>query len=96
MDVRDRSLYTSNTEATQVQPTRLRDAGTVGASSAGSSGLGDDSSRLSEAARKLTQAMQLPDVRQERVAGLQEQIAAGSYQVSSEEVANAILRTLAR
>lgn len=94
MDVRDRSLYTSNMEVTHVQPSRPRDAGTVGASSA-FSGLGDDSSRLSETARTLTQAMQLPDIRQDRVAGLQKQIAAGSYQVSSQEVADAILRTLA-
>ena len=95
MDVRDRSLYTSNMEATQVQPTRLRDAGTVGASSAGSSGLGDDSSRLSPMARSLAQAMQMPDVREDRIASLQQRIASGRYQVSSQDLADSILRSVA-
>jgi flagellar biosynthesis anti-sigma factor FlgM len=39
--------------------------------------------------------MQMPDVRQDRIASLQQQIAGGDYQVAPQEVADAMLRNLA-
>jgi flagellar biosynthesis anti-sigma factor FlgM len=38
--------------------------------------------------------MQMPEIRQDRVASLQQQIANGSYQVAPQELANAMLRNL--
>jgi flagellar biosynthesis anti-sigma factor FlgM len=38
--------------------------------------------------------MQMPEVRQDRVASLQQQIANGSYQVAPQDVANAMLRNI--
>jgi flagellar biosynthesis anti-sigma factor FlgM len=38
--------------------------------------------------------MQMPDVRQDRVASLQQQIASGRYQVAPQDVADAMLRNL--
>jgi flagellar biosynthesis anti-sigma factor FlgM len=42
----------------------------------------------------VTQAMQMPEVRQDRIAGLQQQIASGGYQVAPQDVADAMLRNL--
>lgn len=95
MDVRDRSTYISNLETTVVQPPRLPDAGTSGSSGTASPVMGDDSSRLSPMARSLAQAMQMPDVREDRIASLQQRIASGSYQIPSQELADAILRSVA-
>jgi flagellar biosynthesis anti-sigma factor FlgM len=39
--------------------------------------------------------MQMPDVRQDRIASLQQQIAKGNYQVAPQDVADAMLRNLA-
>jgi flagellar biosynthesis anti-sigma factor FlgM len=39
--------------------------------------------------------MQMPDVRQDRIASLQQQIARGDYQVAPQDVADAMLRNLA-
>lgn len=95
MDVRDRSTYSSNLETTGIQPPGLRDRGTVGASRTAPSAPGDVSSRLSTTARSLVQVMQLPDIRQDRIAAIQGRIAAGTYQVPSQDVADAILRSVA-
>lgn len=95
MDVRDRSTYISNLETTVVQPPRSPDAGTSGTSGVASPVLGDDSSRLSPMARSLAQAMQMPDVREDRIASLQQRVASGSYHVPSQNVADAILRSVA-
>jgi len=94
MDVRDRSNYTSNLESldikapSQVQPDR--------ASSTSSSNVTPerDSSELSSAAQVVAQALHMPDVRQDRVASLQQQIASGRYQVAPQDVADAMLRNL--
>ncbi len=51
-----------------------------------------DSSQLSSAARIAGEAAQLPEVREDRVASLQQQIASGSYQVEPHEVADALVR----
>jgi flagellar biosynthesis anti-sigma factor FlgM len=92
MDVRDRSTYTTNVETTAIQsPTRLKEAGAGTASASASSGLGSDSSQLSAASRTLAHTMQLPEVREDRIASLQQRIAAGNYQVSAHDVADAIL-----
>jgi flagellar biosynthesis anti-sigma factor FlgM len=50
-----------------------------------------DSSELSAFARAAAAASQLPEVRQERVDALQQQIASGSYQVAPQDVADALL-----
>jgi flagellar biosynthesis anti-sigma factor FlgM len=39
--------------------------------------------------------MQMPDIRQQRVASLQQQIATGNYQVPAQDVADAMLRNIA-
>lgn len=95
MDVRDRSSYPTNLETTTVLPPRLRDEATAGASETASFATSSDSSRLSLAARSLAQAIQLPEMRESRVAALREQIASGTYQVSSQDVAGAMLRSVA-
>jgi len=51
-----------------------------------------DSSELSPASRIAAEAAQLPEVRQERVDALHQQIASGSYQVGAQNVADALLR----
>jgi flagellar biosynthesis anti-sigma factor FlgM len=43
----------------------------------------------------MAQAMQMPEVRQDRVASLQQQIANGSYHVPAQHVADAMLRNFA-
>lgn len=94
MDVRDRSTYAPNLENTGVEmPSRLRTEGQTAPSPNGFA-TGRDSSDLSPAAQAVAQAMQMPEVRQDRVASLQQQIANGSYQVAAPEVANAMLRNL--
>jgi flagellar biosynthesis anti-sigma factor FlgM len=44
----------------------------------------------------MNQAMQLPEVRADRVASLQQKIASGDYQVDPHAVAASILRDLSR
>ena len=95
MDVRDRSTYTSNLESLGIEaPSRVRPNGTSSAPTS-SAASGRDSSDLSPAAQVVAQAMQMPDVRQDRVASLQQQIASGGYQVPAQQVADAMLRNLA-
>jgi flagellar biosynthesis anti-sigma factor FlgM len=99
MDVHDRSTYPSNLTSPDLAslgveaPSRARteDRSTPPARSVPS---GNDSTDLSPAAQTVTQAMQMPDVRQDRVASLQQQIASGTYQVAPQDVADAMLRNL--
>jgi negative regulator of flagellin synthesis FlgM len=89
MDVRDRSTYTSSLESVGVEATSLR--GAASRPTAASVSLGQDSSELSPAAHLVAQAMQLPEVRQDRVAALQQQIASGTYFIAPQDVADAML-----
>lgn len=50
-----------------------------------------DSANVSQAAALAERAMQLPDVREEKVAAVQKSIADGSYHVEAADVAAAIL-----
>jgi flagellar biosynthesis anti-sigma factor FlgM len=97
MDVRDRSTYTSTSSLESLgieAPSRVRPDGTS-STTASSMTQERDSSDLSPAAQVVAQAMQMPDVRQDRVASLQQQIASGGYQVPAQQVADAMLRNLA-
>jgi len=95
MDVRDRSTYTSSLESLGIEaPSRVRPDGTSSAP-AGRTTPEQDSSDLSPAAHVVAQAMQMPDIRQDRIASLQQQIARGDYQVAPQDVADAMLRNLA-
>jgi flagellar biosynthesis anti-sigma factor FlgM len=95
MDVRDRSTYTSNLESLGIEaPSRPRPDGSSSTPGTGMA-TARDSSELSPAAQVVAQAMQMPDVRQDRVASLQQQITSGGYQVAPQEVADAMLRNLA-
>jgi negative regulator of flagellin synthesis FlgM len=94
MEVHDRSTYPSNLASLGVEaPSSLRtnDRATP---SAGAAPSGSDSAALSPAAQTVAQAMQMPEVRQDRVASLQQQIASGTYQVAPQDVADAMLRNL--
>jgi negative regulator of flagellin synthesis FlgM len=99
MDVHDRSTYPPNLASPNLAspgveaPSRPRidDRSSPSASSATS---GKDSTDLSPAAQTVAQAMQMPEVRQDRVASLQQQIASGTYQVAPQDVADAMLRNL--
>jgi flagellar biosynthesis anti-sigma factor FlgM len=53
-----------------------------------------DRSDLSSIARTLASAAGQPDVRLDRVAALQQQIASGAYAIKSQDVAEALLRNL--
>lgn len=96
MDVHNRSTYTSNLESLGIEAlSRVQPDGT--SSTSGSSKTPErDSSDLSPAAQVVAQAMQMPDVRQDRIASLQQQIAKGDYQVAPQDVADAMLRNMAR
>lgn len=93
MDVRDLSAYTSSLESPGVEAASRLHAETRSTSSI-SNVSGQDSSDLSSAAQAVSQALQLPEVRQDRVAALQQQIASGSYNVAPQDVADAMLRNL--
>jgi len=94
MDVRDRSTYTSSLESLGIEaPSRVRPDGPSSASASNKTPA-QDSSDLSPAAHVVAQAMQMPDVRQDRIASLQQQIDKGDYQVAPQDVADAMLRNL--
>jgi len=94
MDVQDRSTYPSNLATLGVEvPSRLR-TDSRSTPSASSTPPPNDSTDLSSAARSVNQTMQMPEVRQDRVTSLQQQIASGGYQVASQDVADAMLRNL--
>ena len=95
MDVRDRSTYTPSLESPVIgAASRARtDAQSNGEASGVAANR--DSSNLSPAAQVVAQAMQMPDLRQDRIASLQQQIATGGYRVASQDVADAMLRHFA-
>jgi negative regulator of flagellin synthesis FlgM len=55
-----------------------------------------DQTSLSSASGLVAQALDSPDVRSAKVAALQQAIAAGSYSVSSSDVADKIIQSLLR
>lgn len=99
MDVHHRSTYPSNltnpnlTSGGVEAPSRTRTEG-QSTPPARSMPTGNDSTDLSPAAEMVAQAMQMPDVREDRVGSLQQQIASGAYQVAPQDVADAMLRNL--
>jgi flagellar biosynthesis anti-sigma factor FlgM len=94
MEVHDRSTYPSNLASLGVEaPSSPRTTDRATPSAAGTPS-GSDSADLSPAAQTVAQAMQMPEVRQDRVASLQQQIASGTYQVAPQDVADAMLRNL--
>lgn len=52
----------------------------------------DLSARASEVGRLVEKVKEMPDVRQEKVKALREQISSGNYNPSSDEIAEAILK----
>jgi negative regulator of flagellin synthesis FlgM len=52
----------------------------------------DVSSMGKEISKLVERAKQLPDIRQERVEALRQQVQSGKYEVSSKQIADAILR----
>ena len=100
MDVRDRSNYTSSLENLGLQGAGLEGtaklrADTVASLDTATPASGKDSSQISAAAQAVAQTMQMPEIRQERVTSLQQQIATGNYNVDAQDVADAMLRNLA-
>ena len=95
MDVGDRSTYGPSQGNLGIEmPSRL---GTEDHAAPSVSGMGSakDSSDLSSAAHVVAQAMQMPEIRLDRVANLQQQIASARYQVAPQQVADAMLRNIA-
>ena len=96
MNVRDRSTYGPGQENLGIEmPLPPRADGHAFPSASGGMGSARDSSDLSLAAQVASQAMQMPEIRMDRVASLQQRIASGSYQVAPQQVADAMLRNLA-
>lgn len=50
------------------------------------------SGRAAEAGKLLEQLKELPDVREEKVSALRDQISSGEYQPSNEDIADAIIK----
>lgn len=80
----------SNTAKTSVETSQ-----SSGVDAAGQNSLGQDQAQLSGAGAQISaltaQALQLPDVRQERVQSLREAVQSGSYAPDPRTVAGAIL-----
>ncbi len=55
-----------------------------------------DQANLSPASLLLSQALSLPDVRADKVAAIQQALAAGTYRVSSADLADKLITTLQR
>lgn len=99
MEVGDRSPYTSlptaALESATVRPAVQPGQATKAANRAEAAPEGAspaDSSTLSPAARIAAAAALLPEVRQDKVDALRQQIESGSYQVGTHDVADALLR----
>lgn len=95
MDIRDRSTYTSNLKSLGIEGTARLRTDNTSASSLAQTPSATDSSELSPAAHAMSQAMQMPDIRQDRVGSLQQQIATENYHVAAQDVADAMLRNFA-
>jgi flagellar biosynthesis anti-sigma factor FlgM len=69
--------------------------GGASAGAAGSSALGEDQAQLSgvhvQIQALVGQALQLPEIRQERVQALRQAVVSGKYQPSADQVAGALL-----
>ncbi len=87
-----------STLSTTASPAALKQVAALNASThdvtAGSPVVKADQTSLSLASGLITKALSLPDVRHEKVAGLQKAIAAGTYNVSSHDVAGKLLKSL--
>ena len=74
----------------------VKQTGKSEAQSLGNKKIGEDklefSGRAAETGKFLDELKNLPDVRQEKVDSLREQIASGNYNPSSDEIAGAILK----
>jgi negative regulator of flagellin synthesis FlgM len=86
------SITTGETQGPQ-QTTAVQGSGGRSATNA-SSGAQADHTSLSETSSLIAQALNTDDVRSERVAALRESIAAGTYSVSSSDVADKLISTL--
>jgi flagellar biosynthesis anti-sigma factor FlgM len=97
MDVRDRSNYSSSLDNLALGGAALENSSRLPADPASSATAiaGKDSSDLSAAAQAVTQTMQVPEIRQDRVTSLQQQISSGNYHVEAQNVADAMLRNFA-
>jgi flagellar biosynthesis anti-sigma factor FlgM len=94
MDVRDRSTYPSIVDNTAIDAvSRPRNDGQSTPDSVSASPA-HDSSDFSQTAQLVQHVMQSPDIRQDRIASLQQQIASGSYQIAPIDVAGAMIRNL--
>jgi flagellar biosynthesis anti-sigma factor FlgM len=99
MDVRDRSslippMGTLNTVAPRNTVVPSGVSGTPSSASDGNVARAADRSDVSAMARTLASAAEQPEVRQNRVTELQQQIVSGTYAVAPQDVANAMLRNL--
>ncbi len=104
MDVHDRSTYPPNLASPNLASPNLASSGVEApsrlrtddrsTSATRSTPTGSDSTELSPAAQSVAEALQTPEIRQDRVASLQLQIASGTYQVAPQAVADAMLRNL--
>jgi len=95
MNVRDRSTHGPGQENLGIEmplPARADSHASPAASSMGSA---RDSSDLSPAAHVASQVMQMPEIRMDRIASLQQRIASGSYRIAPQQVADAMLRNVA-
>ncbi|MBX6358460.1 flagellar biosynthesis anti-sigma factor FlgM [Pseudacidobacterium ailaaui] len=60
----------------------------------GTDATAQDTTELSPEARFASQAMQVPDVRLDKVAAVQQALSSGNYQVSAEDVAEKMIRQM--
>ncbi len=79
-----------------IAPTAPQSQPTNGNSVSGTGTLSDDQTSFSTAASLIAQPSGDSDVRSERVTALQQAISAGTYNVSSSDVADKLIQTLVR
>ena len=89
MDIRTDFQNLQRISGEAAVPRSERAAGVAG--STNSSAPSSDEAHLSSAAKMATQTGSLPDVRADKVAGVQAALAAGTYNVSSSEVAGKLI-----
>lgn len=78
-------------QSSDVKQTGKSETQSLGNKNAGADKL-EFSGRLAETGKFLEQLKDLPDVREEKIETLREQIASGEYNPSSESIADAILK----
>ena len=84
------SLATNGTKNTNNNPVAKGGDGSSPISKIGST----DGAQLSSVSSLVSKASSIPDVRTEKVAALQQSIAAGTYNVSASDVAGSIINSL--